>query len=89
MSAEDEGFSDVHTPMESSVMSHVAGRSAAYINVDTGKHAIANTLCGIACGISVVASVLLYQAYQDNSMELRLLQQHVMSLEAELEARKQ
>jgi hypothetical protein len=88
MSAEDEGFSDQHLPMESSVMSRVDGRSAAYINVDTGKHAIANTLCGIACGVSVVASVLLYGSYRDNSMELRLLQQHVMSLEAELEARK-
>jgi hypothetical protein len=88
MSADDEGFSDVHTPMDGSVMSHVEGRSAAYINVDTGKHAIANTLCGIACGISVIASVLLYESYRDNSMELRLLQQHVMSLEAELEARK-
>lgn len=87
MSAEDEGFSDLHPPQE--VLSpRVDRQSASYINVDTGKHAIANTLCGIACGVSVVASVLMYDAYRDNSMELRLLQQHVMSLEAQLEARK-
>jgi hypothetical protein len=87
MSADDEGFSDLHPPRDL-LSPHVDRQSASYIHVDTGKHAIANTLCGLACGISIVASVLLYGAYQDNSMELRLLQQHVMSLEAELGARK-
>jgi hypothetical protein len=87
MSAEDEGFSDVHPPPDV-LCPRVDRQSASYINVDTGKHAIANTLCGIACGISVIATVMLYESYRDNSMELRLLQQHVMSLEAELEARK-
>lgn len=87
MSADDEGFSDLHPPRDL-LSPHVDRQSASYIHVDTGKHAVASTLCGIACGVAVVASVMLWDAYRDNSMELRLLQQHVMSLEAELEARK-
>lgn len=87
MSADDEGFTDMNPPRDV-LCPRTDNQSASYINVDTGKHAIANTLCGIACGVSIVGSVLLWDAYRDNSMELRLLQQHVMSLEAELEARK-
>jgi hypothetical protein len=83
MSDEDEGFSDMHPPPDV-LCPRVDRQSASYINVDTGKHAIANTLCGIACGVSVIATVLLYGAYLDNSMELRLLQQHIMQLEARL-----
>jgi hypothetical protein len=83
VSAEDEGFSDLNPPPDV-LCPRVDRQSASYINVDTGKHAIANTLCGIACGVSVIATVLLYGAYLDNSMELRLLQQHVMQLEARL-----
>jgi hypothetical protein len=83
MSAEDNGLSDLFPPGL-----NVDRQSASVIQIDTGKHALANVMCGIACGVSVVASVILWNAYRDNSMELRLLQQHVMSLEAQMEARK-
>lgn len=86
MSAEDEGFTDLHPPLDRSVAANVDRQSASVIQIDAGKHVTAVAICAAFCGLAVVAAIWAAYTARDAATEARLLQQHVMTLEAELKA---
>lgn len=86
MSAEDEGFSDVYQPPLDRVAAQVDRQSASVIQIDAGKHVTAVAICAAFCGVAVVGSIWAAYTARDAATEARLLQQHVMTLEAELKA---
>lgn len=87
MSAEDEGFTDMNPPLDQAVLSRVDRQSASVIQIDTGKYMNVVAICAAFCGIAVVASIWAAYTARDAATESRLLQQHVMTLEAELRVR--
>lgn len=87
MSADDEGFTDMNPPMDRGFTSHVDKQSASVIQIDAGKHVTAVAICAAFCGIAVVGAIWAAYTARDAATEARLLQQHVMTLEAELKAR--
>lgn len=62
------------------------GRANQSIIIDTGKHAAAIAICAAICGFcflgAIVAGVIAWQT----STEYRVLLNHTMKLEAQLEA---
>ena len=64
------------------VSQRAGDRSALLIQIDNGKAVAAVAICAAICGISMAFSVWSAWTATQAAMEARLLQQHVMKLEA-------
>lgn len=88
MSADDEGFTDMHPPPETGIRALADRQSAQVIQIDNGKAVNMVAMCAAFCGLCVAVSVYCYVQLHDNlrdsDTEKRLTQQHLMQLEARL-----
>ena len=78
---EDEMFRDYASP-------YVDRQSASVIQIDNGKTVNAVAVCAAFSALGLGLAVFAAYTARDAAMESRLLQQHVMTLEAEINARK-
>jgi hypothetical protein len=75
VSAEDEGFSDIHA--------HTDHQSASVIQIDNGKALNVVAVCAAFCGLCV--GITIFQAYEarDAKTEARLAQYEVSKLRSD------
>lgn len=73
---------------DATVYQRNADRGAQVIQIDNGKHVTAVVVCAVVCGMSVILAVWAALMARDSITEYRILLNHYMELEAQVEALK-
>jgi hypothetical protein len=78
MSAEDEGFSDIHA--------HTDHQSASVIQIDNGKALNVVAICAAFCGLCLGVSIWAAYTARDAATEARLSQYEVSKLRSDVDS---
>lgn len=78
MSADDEGFSDIHT--------HTDHQSASVIQIDNGKALNVVAICAAFCGLCLGVSIWSAYTARDAATEARLSQYEVSKLRSDVDS---
>jgi hypothetical protein len=80
MSADDEGFTDMHPPPETGIRALADRQSAQVIQIDNGKAINVVAICAAFCGLCLGVSMWSAYTARDAATESRLAEYEVSKL---------